>query len=96
VLPAADDKAQTHKTVAHLSVGVVDLGVEVPPQVLGDGLHERSVRSGAAGAEGDEAPAIRSHDRHGLTDDRLTVVGRPTVRRPGDNEVHGLDPRAAS
>jgi len=61
--------------------------------VLGDGLHERSVRSGAAGAEGDEAPAIRSHDRHGLTDDRLTVAGRPTVRRPGDNEVHGLKPR---
>jgi hypothetical protein len=58
-------------------IGLVDLGVEVALEVPGDGLQQRPVRLGAAGAEGHEAAAIRPHERCSRADDRpAAAVGR--------------------
>jgi hypothetical protein len=95
VLPAVDHEAHGQEAFAQLSIGFADLGVEVPADVLGDGLHEWFVRDGVAGAEDDEAPGVGSHQRCSLPNGHLLVVGRPTVGCLGDNDVHGLDPTGA-
>jgi hypothetical protein len=57
-----------------VGIGLVDLGVEVPAEVLGDGLHQWSVGLGPAGAEGDEAPVIGSQQGPGPADGQLSVA----------------------
>jgi hypothetical protein len=90
-LPPVDHKAEAHQAVAQRRIGFVDLGVEVAPDVPGDGVQQRSIRLRAAGAEGDEAAAVRSHQRRGPTDGQPATAGRPTVGCPGDDDLHGPD-----